>query len=77
MWRIIAPVCHLPVPLLRKCTRETTYAAVRWRAASRPGKTFIPAEILRKPAIDEAEMSMVRTTRHDYQILKRINFPSR
>jgi HD-GYP domain-containing protein (c-di-GMP phosphodiesterase class II) len=72
-------VCQLACAIAQEMhARNDRMRAVRMAAQLHDlGKTFIPAEILRKPGkLTEAEMSMVRTHPDtDYQILKRINFP--
>ena len=72
-------VCQLACAIAQEMhSRNDRMRAVRMAAQLHDlGKTFIPAEILRKPGkLTEAEMSMVRTHPDtDYQILKRINFP--
>ena len=72
-------VCQLASAIAQELhSRNDRMRAIRMAAQLHDlGKTFIPAEILRKPGkLTEAEMSMVRTHPDtDYQILKRINFP--
>jgi HD-GYP domain-containing protein (c-di-GMP phosphodiesterase class II) len=72
-------VCQLASAIAQEMhSRNDRMRAIRMAAQLHDlGKTFIPAEILRKPGkLTEAEMSMVRTHPDtDYQILKRINFP--
>jgi HD-GYP domain-containing protein (c-di-GMP phosphodiesterase class II) len=72
-------VCQLACAIGQEMqSRNDRMRAIRMAAQLHDlGKTFIPAEILRKPGkLTEAEMSMVRTHPDtDYQILKRINFP--
>jgi HD-GYP domain-containing protein (c-di-GMP phosphodiesterase class II) len=72
-------VCLLACAIAQEMnSRNDRMRAVRMAAQLHDlGKTFIPAEILRKPGkLTDAEMSMVKTHPDtDYQILKRINFP--
>ncbi len=72
-------VCLLACAIAQEMnSRNDRMRAVRMAAQLHDlGKTFIPAEILRKPGkLTDAEMSMVKTHPDtDYQILKQINFP--